>query len=265
MRIRRAQEATVLGTGFAGAAPGKAKPMRSHHIMSAYDKELQYLANAVAALGGQAERLVDRAVTALVHGDGVLARAVVAEDDILDESHREIDDRAIGLIARVKPVAGDLREIIGAIRISSELERVGDLGKNIAKRTRVVAGMSQPVRLMRGLEALSELALTQLKEVLDAYASRSVDKMAFLRDRDEQIDAKYTSLFRELLSYMMEDPRNITACTHMLFCAKNLERIGDHATNIAETVFYIVTGEQMPPERAKVDNTHQVVANPRPG
>ena len=104
----------------------------------------------------------------------------------------------------------------------------------------------------------SELALTQLKEVLDAYASRSVGRLADVRDRDEQIDAKYTSLFRELLTYMMEDPRNITACTHLLFCAKNIERIGDHATNIAETVYHIVTGEQLPPERAKEDKSHRV-------
>ena len=154
---------------------------------------------------------------------------------------------------------GDLREIIGAIRISADLERVGDLGKNVAKRVVAVAESRQPLSLFRGIEALADLALTQLKEVLDVYASRSVERLAFMRDRDDEIDAMYTSLFRELLTYMMENPRNITPCTHLLFCAKNIERIGDHATNIAETIYYIVTGEQMPPERPKEDKSHKVV------
>ncbi|MGE3307305.1 MAG: phosphate signaling complex protein PhoU, partial [Rhizobiaceae bacterium] len=160
--------------------------------------------------------------------------------------------------AKRQPMADDLREIIGAIRISADLERVGDLGKNIAKRVTAIAEKGQPVSLARGLQALAELALTQLKEVLDIYASRQVERIALLRDRDEDIDAMYTSLFRELLTYMMEDPRNITGCTHLLFCAKNIERIGDHATNIAETVYYIATGDQMPPERPKEDKSHRV-------
>jgi phosphate transport system protein len=136
---------------------------------------------------------------------------------------------------------------------------VGDLGKNIAKRVAAASQIRQPAKLFRGIEALAELALTQLKEVLDAYGSRSVGRIAAVRDRDEEIDAKYTSLFRELLTYMMEDPRNITACTHLLFCAKNIERIGDHATNIAETVHYIVTGSQLPAERPKEDESHRIV------
>ena len=156
-------------------------------------------------------------------------------------------------------MADDLREVIGAIRISADLERVGDLGKNIAKRVVAVSDARHPFSLFRGLQALTELALTQLKDVLDAYASRSVERLGFVRDRDDQIDAMYTSLFRELLTYMMEDPRNITACTHLLFCAKNIERIGDHATNIAETVYYVVTGDQMPPDRPKEDKSHRVV------
>jgi phosphate transport system protein len=212
-------------------------------------------------MGGHAERMVDEAVAALVHSDIGLARKVVADDAVLDEGQREIDDKAIVIIAKRQPMADDLREIIGAIRISADLERVGDLGKNIAKRVGAIVRERQPVSLFRGLQALADLALTQRKEVLDAYASRSVDKIDFVRDRDDQIDAMYTSLFRELLTYMMEDPRNISACTHLLFCAKNIERIGDHATNIAETVFYIVTGEQMPPERSKEDKSHKVVVN----
>jgi phosphate transport system protein len=232
--------------------------MQSHHIVSAYDEELKFLTRKIAAMGGHAERMVDQSIAALVSSDIALAQKVINDDAVLDEGQREIDDKAILIIAKRQPVAGDLREIIGAIRISADLERVGDLGKNVAKRVVAVAEGRHPLSLFRGLQALAELALTQLKEVLDVYASRSVERIAFMRDRDDQIDAMYTSLFRELLTYMMEDPRNITPCTHLLFCAKNIERIGDHATNIAETIYYIVTGEQMPPDRPKEDKSHRV-------
>ncbi len=233
--------------------------MNTQHIVRAYDEDLATLGNRIASMGGQAERMVEQSVAALINSDIPLARKVIADDRVLDESQRWIDERAVVLIAKRQPLAVDLREIIGAIRIASDLERVGDLGKNIAKRVIAVSEAPQPVRLYRGLDALSTLALIQLKQVLDVYASRSVETIGFVRDRDEEIDAMYTSLFRELLTYMMEDPRNISSCTHLLFCAKNIERIGDHATNIAETVFYVVTGEQMPPERPKVDRSHEMV------
>ncbi|MBZ9739336.1 MULTISPECIES: phosphate signaling complex protein PhoU [unclassified Mesorhizobium] len=232
--------------------------MQSVHIMSAFDEELKYLSKRIAAMGGHAERMVEQAVAALVNADPGLAQKVIRDDVVLDEGQREIDDKAIIIIAKRQPMATDLREIVGAIRISADLERVGDLGKNVAKRVVAVIDGRQPTSLFRGLEALANLALTQLKEVLDVYASRSVDKIGFVRDRDDQIDAMYTSLFRELLTYMMEDPRNITPCTHLLFCAKNIERIGDHATNIAETIYYIVTGDQMPAERPKSDKTDKI-------
>lgn len=232
--------------------------MQSVHIMSAYDEELKYLSKRIAAMGGHAERMVEQAITALVNADPGLAQKVIRDDVVLDEGQREIDDKAIIIIAKRQPMATDLREIVGAIRISADLERVGDLGKNVAKRVGAVTDGRQPTSLFRGLEALANLALTQLKEVLDVYASRSVEKISFVRDRDDQIDAMYTSLFRELLTYMMEDPRNITPCTHLLFCAKNIERIGDHATNIAETIYYIVTGEQMPADRPKGDKTDKI-------
>lgn len=233
--------------------------MQSVHIVSAYDEELKYLSKRIAAMGGHAERMVEQAIAALVNADPGLAQKVVRDDLVLDQGQREIDDKAIVIIAKRQPMATDLREIVGAIRISADLERVGDLGKNVAKRVVAVIEGRQPTSLFRGLEALADLALTQLKEVLDVYASRSVEKIGFVRDRDDQIDAMYTSLFRELLTYMMEDPRNITPCTHLLFCAKNIERIGDHATNIAETIYYIVTGDQMPADRPKGDKTDKVV------
>lgn len=232
--------------------------MQSVHIVSAYDEELKYLSKRIAAMGGHAERMVEQAIAALVNADPGLAQKVIRDDAVLDEGQREIDDKAIIIIARRQPMATDLREIIGAIRISADLERVGDLGKNVAKRVVAVIEGRQPPSLFRGLEALADLALTQLKEVLDVYASRSVEKIGFVRDRDDQIDAMYTSLFRELLTYMMEDPRTIGLCTHLLFIAKNIERAGDHATNVAETVYHMVSGgylQQM--ERPKADVTSQ--------
>jgi phosphate transport system protein len=236
--------------------------MQFAHIASAYSGELDYLTKRIAAMGGHAERMVEQAIAALVHGDPSLAQKVVRDDSVLDEAQREVDDKAIVIIARRQPMARDLREVIGAIRISADLERVGDLAKNVAKRAAVVADGGQPTRLFRGIEALADLALAQLTQVLDVYATRVVEKLGYMRDRDDEIDAMYTSLFRELLTYMMEDPRNITPCTHLLFCAKNIERIGDHATNIAETIHHIVTGEQMPADRPKGDKTARMTVLP---
>jgi phosphate transport system protein len=233
--------------------------MLSEHTVRSYDEELKYLAQKIAEMGGHAERMVEQSVKALVSGDMDLAKRVVLDDQFLDDTQREIDEKAIMVIAKRQPMASDLREIIGAIRISGDLERVGDMGKNIAKRNFAVSETKHPLKIFRGLESLSSLAITQLSDVLDAYASRSVEALDRVRNRDDEIDAMYTSLFRELLTYMMEDPRNISSCTHLLFCAKNLERIGDHATNIAETIYYIVTGQQMSMDRPKEDKSHRVV------
>jgi phosphate transport system protein len=233
--------------------------MASTHIYSAYDDDLKFLSRRISEMGGLAEQMVAEAVRALVNGDTALAQKVISDDVILDHAEREIGDKAIVTIARRQPMASDLREIMGSIRIAADLERVGDLGKNTAKRVIAVQSTGVPRKLARGLEHLSELALVQLKEVLDVYTNRSADKANAIRERDNEIDAMYTSLFRELLTYMMEDPRNITPCTHLLFCAKNIERIGDHATNIAETVYYVVTGGQMPANRPKEDTSHRVV------
>ena len=234
--------------------------MVSTHILSAYDDELKFLSRRLSEMGGLAEQMVSDAVRALVNSDAALAQKVISDDVILDAAEREVGDKAIITIARRQPVAADLREIIGSIRIASDLERVGDLGKNTAKRVIAVQGSGVPRKLARGIEHLSELALVQLKEVLDVYTNRSAEKAKSIRERDEEIDAMYTSLFRELLTYMMEDPRNITSCTHLLFCAKNIERIGDHATNIAETIYYMTTGAQPEGERPKDDTSNTVGA-----
>lgn len=225
------------------------------HIVSSYDDELKFIVRRISEMGGQAERMVERSVSALINSDWGLAQSVVADDMLLDAAQRELDERAIMTIAKRQPMAQDLREIVGAIRISNDLERIGDLGKNIAKRVIAVHEHQQPIKLVRGIEHLSELAIEQLKEVLDAYVQRDHLRAQAVRDADEEIDAMYTSIFRELLTYMMEDPRNISACTHLLFSAKNIERIGDHATNIAETIYYIKTGQQMASDRPKSDTT----------
>ena len=234
--------------------------MSSTHIVSIYDEELKYLSRRISEMGGTAEEMVADSVRALVTMDVALAQKVISEDVILDNAERQINEKAIVTIAKRQPMAADLREIMGTIRIAAELERVGDLGKNTAKRVIAVQSSGMPRKLARGLEHLAELALMQLKEVLDVFATRSVDKAKAIRERDDEIDAIYTSLFRELLTYMMEDPRNITPCTHLLFCAKNIERIGDHATNIAETIYYMATGSQPEGERPKDDTSTSVVA-----
>ncbi|ODS57471.1 MAG: phosphate transport system regulatory protein PhoU [Agrobacterium sp. SCN 61-19] len=234
--------------------------MGSTHIYSAFDEELKFLMRRISEMGGLAEQMVADSVRALVNSDAALAQKIISDDVLMDAMEREIGDKAVITIAKRQPVASDLREIIGALRIAADLERVGDLGKSNSKRVVAIQATGVPRKLARGLEHLSDLALAQLKEVLDVYTTRSAEKAKSIRDRDEEIDAIYTSLFRELLTYMMEDPRNITSCTHLLFCAKNIERIGDHATNIAETIYYMTTGAQPEGERPKEDLTSSVGA-----
>jgi phosphate transport system protein len=216
----------------------------AQHIVTSFEDDLQSLSRSIAEMGGRAEQIVERAIVALLRSDVTLALEVIEADKKVDVLHRQIEEHAILVIARRQPMAQDLRETIAAIRIANDLERIGDLGKNIAKRAVAIQRESFSQKVRVGVEHLSELGLRQVKKVLDAYAARDLEKAREVCAQDEEIDAVYTSLFRELLTYMMEDPRNITMCTHLLFCAKNLERIGDHATNIAETVFYLITGTQ---------------------
>lgn len=235
----------------------------TEHIVSSFDQELKNLAATIAEMGGLAEGLVADSIQALTRMDTDLAHKVIVTDLRLDRLQREVEERAIVLIARRQPMALDLREIMSAMRIAGDLERVGDLAKNIAKR---VNAMNQNVvvkKLVIGVEHLAEIALSQLTDVLNAYATRNDTAALDVRSRDDEIDALYTSLFRELLTYMMEDPRNISFCTHLLFCAKNIERIGDHATNIAETVHYTITGEQLTEDRPKDDQSSVTSVSPQ--
>lgn len=230
------------------------------HTVKSYDLDISTLKTLLASMGGLAEEQLDNAITALSKRDIALADQVIARDEKLDSIEREIEEKAILTIAKRQPMALDLREIMVAIRISSDIERIGDLAKNTAKRTHAISE-ALPRRLSTGLARMGKMAQAQLKNVLDAY-SRSDDDMAMTVWRsDEDLDALYNSIFRELLTYMMEDPRNISLCTHLLFGAKNLERIGDHTTNIAENIHYLVHGKTISEGRPKKDVTAMMNAN----
>ena len=230
--------------------------MEQHeHIVRSYEEELSLLNNKIAKMGGLAEQVLGQSFEALERRDPELAGDTIKKDEEIDALQKEIEEQAVLMIARRQPMASDLRQIVAAFRISNELERIGDLGKNIAKRAVAVVTEQQPKQLMLGLKHMGELALVQLKDVLDAFIERDADRALAVWYKDEEIDAMYNSIFRELLTYMMEDPRNIGLCTHLLFGAKNIERIGDHATNIAETVYYLVHGAAITDQRPKGDTT----------
>ena len=230
------------------------------HTAKAFDVDLQELTRMVAEMGGLAEKQIADAVDALARRDADRAQRTVASDPSIDALQAEIEERAVLTIARRQPMAVDLREIVGALRVSNDLERIGDLAKNIGKRVLALDGEFHPPKLIRGVEHMGALVLTQLKEVLDSYAGHDLKKAMVVWNGDEEIDAMCTSLFRELLTYMMEDPRNITFCIHLMFCAKNIERMGDHATNIAETVHYMIEGRAIMDERPKGDTLAALAA-----
>jgi phosphate transport system protein len=225
------------------------------HIVKSYDQELQLLDRKIAQMGGLAERLLAQGFDALERRDPKLAESTVANDRAVDILEKEVQEQVILMIARRQPVANDLRHIMTVLKVAGDLERIGDLAKNIAKRALAVSGENHPKPLMTGLKHMVELALNQLKNVLDAYAERDADKAVAVWRNDERVDAMYNSLFRELLTYMIEDPRNIGLCTHLLFGAKNIERVGDHTTNIAENVYYLVHGTALADDRPKGDDT----------
>jgi phosphate transport system protein len=227
----------------------------TEHTAKAFDADLHEIARKVAEMGGLAEREISDSVEALMRRDVELASRVVSVDATIDALQRDIEEKAILTIARRQPMAVDLREIVGAFRVCNDLERIGDLAKNNAKRVAALTGDFHPQKLLRGVEHMAGLVLGQLKRVLDAYAEHDLTKAMAVWKADEEIDALCTSLFRELLTYMLEDPRNITFCIHLMFCAKNIERMGDHATNIAETVYYMIEGRPIAEQRPKGDTT----------
>jgi phosphate transport system protein len=234
------------------------------HTTRAFDLELQELARKIVGMGRSDDEQIANATEALLKRDTALAIRVIAADDLIDAQQRDIEEKTIAIIARRQPMAVDLREVVGALRISNDLERVGDLAENIAKRVLLLTGEFRIEEVMFQLQRMVRLARDQLKQVLQSYERRDVAGALDVWRKDQEIDALNNSLFRELVTYMMEDPRNIPFCAHMLFCAKNIERMGDHATNISETVYYIVEGRTIPEERPKADLTSRETLSEKP-
>lgn len=228
---------------------------RHEHIVRAYEEDLSALNTKIAKMGALAEQVVAQSLEALANRDRVLAENTIEQDEVIDRLEAEIEADVGVMIVKRQPVAYDLRQVMAPFRIATDLERIGDLGKNIAKRTLAMGKEAPPRQLVLGLKHMGELALVQLKLVLDAFMERDADHALKVWYKDESIDAMYNSVFRELLTYMMEDPQNIGMCTHLLFGAKNLERIGDHTTNIAEVVYFLVHGTTIHDQRPKADTT----------
>jgi phosphate transport system protein len=233
----------------------------ANHIVHAFDEDLAALKTMLAKMGGLVEQQLDDAIDALSRRDTVLADRVIEGDARVDAFERQIEEKAILTIAKRQPMARDLREIMVAIRVSSDLERIGDLAKNTAKRTHAMTE-ALPRKLMTGVTRMGRLAQQELKDILDAYGRTDADRALEVWRSDEELDALYNSIFRELLTYMIEDPRNISLCTHLLFGAKNMERIGDHATNIAENIHYLVHGKALAEGRPKKDTTSMTRVEP---
>ena len=224
----------------------------TEHTVKSFDEELEKLTNVIVRMGGLAEAQLASAIQAVVKRDSDLASRVVASDPRVDELETEAHSLTVRLLALRQPVAVDLRNIVVALKISSDLERIADYATNVAKRS-IVLNQVPPVKPVGAIPRMGRLVKGLIKDVLDAYVDRDVEKAVDVWHRDEDVDELYNSLFRELITYMMEDPRNITACTHLMFIAKNIERIGDHATNIAENVHFLIKGETLSGRRPKAD------------
>ncbi|HET9819811.1 MAG TPA: phosphate signaling complex protein PhoU [Rhodanobacteraceae bacterium] len=229
------------------------------HIVRSYDTELARLTGELVTMGEMAASQLDAAMDALDKRDSLAAQRVVEKDDLLDAQEDRISEDVLRLLALRQPMARDLREVLAALRIASDIERIGDYAANVAKRS-MTLNLSAPVPLATGLPALADVAGEMLHKVLAAYRNRDAESAHRVWKRDTELDTLYTGLFRELLTYMLEDPHSITACTHLLFIAKNIERIGDHATNIAENVWFVAHAEVLPEKRAR----HDVPAGPQP-
>ena len=228
--------------------------MASEHIVRAYDEQLKRLKAEISEMGGLVEVQLGQAIQAVSARDGELGQRCVSSDVRVDNLEHKIDDSVVKMLALRQPMASDLRTILSALKIAADLERIGDYAANVGKRVQALIQFP-PVPSVNGVVRLGQLARLVVKDVLDAFASSDTARAIQVWQRDEEVDAMYTSLFRELLTYMMEDPRNITPCTHLLFIAKNLERIGDHATNIAEVIHFQVVGRTIAEARPKGDET----------
>ncbi|MBS28256.1 MAG: phosphate transport system regulatory protein PhoU [Alphaproteobacteria bacterium] len=235
--------------------------MATDHIVKSFDEELSRLSALLSRMGGLAESQLENAIEALQKRDSSLAEDAVANDRLIDELHIEVDELAIRLLALRQPMAGDLRHIVTALKVAPIVERVGDYSKNVAKRT-IALNQMPPVKPLFTIPRMGRLVRGMIKDVLDAFANNDVAMAREVWVRDKEVDDMYDSLFRELLTYMMEDARNITACTHLLFVARNIERIGDLATNIAELIHYQVEGVALDEDRPKADEASITVVEP---
>jgi phosphate transport system protein len=237
-------------------------PQTQDHIVKSFDDSLEQLRQNVVRMGGLAEAQLARAIQALSRRDAALAAEVVKGDAEIDRLEQEIGAQAIRVLALRQPMANDLREVVSSLKVSSDIERIGDYAANVAKRSIALAQLPA-VKPAYAIPRLARLVQDIIKDTLDAYVNRDAARALDVWKRDEEVDEMYSGLFRELLTYMMEDPRNIGPCTHLMFIAKNVERIGDHATNIAETIHYQVTGRPMAGGRPKGDASSFEVVTPR--
>jgi len=238
--------------------------MAAEHIIKSYDEELQRLNKTIVEMGGLAESQLAAAIEAVIKRDSDLAAKVIEGDRVVDQLERDLDNLAIRLLALRQPMARDLREIVAALKIASDLERICDYAANVAKRS-IALSQAPAIQPVHALPRMAHLALMLVKDVIDAYVERDADKAIIVWNRDEELDEMYSSLFREFLTYMMEDPRNIGVYTHLLFMAKNIERIGDHATNIAEDLYYLVHGTPLDQARPKRDQSSLEVVPAKAG
>lgn len=221
------------------------------HTVKAYAEELQHITAEVVRMGGLAEAQVAEALEAFARRDAAMARAVVERDSRVDALQKEVERRAIRLLVLRQPVASDMRQTISAFKVAMSLERTADLAKNIAKRSLQLADIVPDLKLMEAIDRMGRLVLSRLKEVLDAFADNEIERAIRVWMQDDEVDEHFESLFRELMKAMRDDPTKVDYCAHLLFVAKNLERIGDHATNVAEIIHYIVTGEEIGSQRPR--------------
>jgi phosphate transport system protein len=226
--------------------------MPTEHIVTSFDEELSRLSDLISRMGGLAEVQIERSIESLQRRNTEDATQIIEADRAIDLLQTEIEELAIQMIARRQPLATDLRATVAGLKIAPHIERIGDYAKNIARRT-IALNQHPPVKPMFTIPRMGRMARTMVQDVLDAFSNHDLAKARAVWERDAELDDMYDSLFRELLTYMMEDPRSITSCTHLLFVARNIERIGDIATNIAELVHYQVEGEAMTEDRPKTD------------
>ncbi len=236
--------------------------MVTDHIVKSFDEELARLSDLINRMGGLAETQLEDSIEALQKRDSSLAEGAIEIDRVIDAHHAEVDELAIRLLALRQPMATDLRHIVTALKVAPIVERIGDYSKNVAKRT-IALNQVPPVKPLFTIPRMGRLVREMIKDVLDAFSNADVEMARDVWARDKEVDDMYDSLFRELLTYMMEDARNITACTHLLFVARNIERIGDLATNVAELVHYQVEGEPLSEDRPKADEASITVVEPQ--